>query len=291
MKKGYVIAGHRVALTAPDSWFQGDALNNYRPFEADAEDAPLLSLTGVEALGPADGFQEVFVSEEPGFPLFRILRGGDRWRFVVSPLPGKPVCSEFETGEDFSDAALVLRDPALLRFAVDNALMILFALRTATEGTLEMHASVISCDGKGYLFLGKSGTGKSTHSRLWLENIPGTELLNDDNPILRALPDGTVRVYGSPWSGKTPCYKAQDVPVGAVVRIEQAPFNRITRLPVLNAYASLYPSCSGFRPVRKVADGLHEALSRIATVTPCYQLECLPDAEAALLCHKTVADG
>ena len=291
MKKGYEIAGHHVALTAPDDWFSGDMLYNYRPFEADPASPALVSVSAVEDLGPSDGFREVFLSEEPGFPVFRVLRSETRWRFIVSPLSGEPVCSEFEAEEDFSSARLQLRNPDLLRFAVDNALMILFALRTATEGTLEMHASVVTCEGKGYLFLGKSGTGKSTHSRLWLKNIPGTELLNDDNPVLRVLPDGTVRVYGSPWSGKTPCYKAQDIPVGAIVRIEQAPFNRITRLPVLNAYASLYPSCSGFRPVRKVADGLHETLSHIAVNTPCYRLECLPDADAAILCHNTVAHG
>ncbi|MBO6066250.1 MAG: transposase, partial [Lachnospiraceae bacterium] len=82
---------------------------------------------------------------------------------------------------------------------------------------LLMHASVTMHAGKGYLFLGKSGTGKSTHSQLWINNIEGCELLNDDNPVLRVEDDGSVRVYGSPWSGKTPCYRNLDVPVGAIV--------------------------------------------------------------------------
>lgn len=60
------------------------------------------------------------------------------------------------------------------------------------------------------------------HSRLWLEHIPDSDLLNDDNPIVRFYPTGEVIVYGSPWSGKTPCYRNEAVPVGAFVRLKQA---------------------------------------------------------------------
>jgi hypothetical protein len=104
------------------------------------------------------------------------------------------------------------------------------------------------------------------------------------------MPDGSARVYGSPWSGKTPCYKAQDVPVGAVVRLNQAPQNRITRLPLVQAYASLMASASSFRPIRELADGWHRTLEGLASVVPCYHLDCLPDQEAAELCYKTIYD-
>ena len=124
--------------------------------------------------------------------------------------------------------------------------------------------------------LGKSGTGKSTHSSLWLKHIPGTELLNDDNPILRLMPDGTARVYGSPWSGKTPCYKNKDVPAGAVVRIRQAPFNKIERLSAIQSYASLMASASGFRPFKELADGWHRTLEGLVRPSSllCVGLAC-----------------
>ncbi len=166
--------------------------------------------------------------------------------------------------------------------------MLLFAFTSAHHGLLEMHSSVVMNGGKGYLFLGKSGTGKSTHSSLWLKHIPGTELLNDDNPILRLMPDGSARVYGSPWSGKTPCYKAKDVPAGAVVRIRQAPFNKIERLSPLQAYASLMASASSFRPFSHLAEGWHRTLEGLAGTLPCYVLDCLPDQAAAELCYSTV---
>ena len=105
---------------------------------------------------------------------------------------------------DFTLSKLLIACPSESLFAINNALMLQYAFRTAGMNTLEMHASVIENGGKGYLFLAKSGTGKSTHSKMWLRNIPDSHLLNDDNPIVRVLEDGSVRVYGSPWSGKTP---------------------------------------------------------------------------------------
>lgn len=190
---------------------------------------------------------------------------------------------------DFTRARLILpgKDDS---FAFNNSLMLLFTFASARMGALEMHSSVVVNEGKGYLFLGKSGTGKSTHSSLWLKHIPGTWLLNDDNPVLRLMPGGDVRVFGSPWSGKTPCYKAQNVPVGAIVRLVQAQHNRIERLSAVQAYAAVMPSCSGFRPIRTLADAQHETLSLIAQQVPCYHLECLPDADAARLCQETI-DG
>ena len=80
--------------------------------------------------------------------------------------------------------------------------------------------------GNGYAFLGKSGTGKSTHSQLWLRYLEGYELLNDDHPIIRLVNDEVI-IYGSPWSGKTPCYKNKQARLKAVVRLEQASENKI----------------------------------------------------------------
>ena len=74
--------------------------------------------------------------------------------------------------------------------------MLMYALATAGNDTLLLHAVVLSCEGKGYLFLGPSETGKSTHARLWLKHIEGTELVNDDHPVVR---NGVVN--GSPWGG------------------------------------------------------------------------------------------
>ena len=176
-----------------------------------------------------------------------------------------------------------------MRFSLGTVLMLMFAFATARKNTLLMHASVTMKDGKGYVFLGKSGTGKSTHSQLWINNIEGCSLLNDDNPVLRVMDDGEVRVFGSPWSGKTPCYQNVDVPVGAIVNLRQAKKNAIRRLSMVEAYAAMYVSFSGYRFIKEMADGLHATNEKVVGRVPCFALDCLPNAEAAWLCHKTVS--
>ena len=169
-------------------------------------------------------------------------------------------------------------------------MMLMYAFATAPKNTLLMHASVTMKDGKGYVFLGKSGTGKSTHSQLWINNIAGCSLLNDDNPVMRVMEDGSVRIFGSPWSGKTPCYQNVDVPVGAIVNLKQAKKNVIRQLPLFEAYVAMYVSFSGYRFIKEMADGLHATNEQVVSTVPCYELGCLPNAEAAWLCCKTVSE-
>jgi len=174
------------------------------------------------------------------------------------------------------------------KMAIDNALMIIYAMATADKATVLFHAAAVSFEDKGYLFLGPSGTGKSTHARLWLRYVAGTSLMNDDNPVVGIGQDGTARVFGSPWSGKTPCYRNVKCPLGAIVVLSQAPANRIHRLSGIHAYAKLAESISGKRWDARIADGLHQTQNLLASAIPVWHLECLPDEEAARLCNETI---
>ena len=172
----------------------------------------------------------------------------------------------------------------LLRFA----LWVGYGLMTAAKGTIAIHSSCIVSDGRAVIFLGESGTGKSTHTRLWRENIPGAFLLNDDSPIVRII-DGTVWAYGSPWSGKTPCYKQERYPLAACVRLSQAPHNNIQKLNVIKGYASLHPSCPPeFAYDERLYSYISSNLGTILKQVPVYHLECLPDPAAAWLSHDTI---
>ena len=287
--KYFHVAGHRFALSGAASDLPAEGLDNYKPFEVEADGIPPLFTLRLEAFEVPEEKQPLLVQEsEDDMPVLNLYACPDgRWFLEMSPHRTVPVCAHLLFDPEQGDAQLHVLTRRLTTFAVNDALMLLFARRTAGDLTLEMHASVVEKDGRGVLFLGKSGAGKSTHSSLWLKYIEGTSLLNDDNPILRAGEDG-VRVYGSPWSGKTPCYRNHDVPVAAIVRIRQAPFNKIHRLSVLEAYASVYSSCSAFRADRAWADGIHAATERIAATVPCYTLDCLPDEGAARLSYGTV---
>ncbi len=172
----------------------------------------------------------------------------------------------------------------LLRFAC----WIAFGVLTAPRKAVAIHTSSIVFHDKAVIFLGESGTGKSTHTRLWRENIAGTTLLNDDSPIVR-IHKGIPYVYGSPWSGKTPCYKTDSHELVGCVRLSQSPRNKIRKLNVMQAYAALHPSCPpDFAYDEKLYDYISRILNDILLSVPVYHLACLPDAEAARLSCKTI---
>ena len=293
MKRNFLVAGHNFSLSLPDGSDVWERLGNYDPFATGKKNALFsleLSPEAPSATRPAS--YEAYYSNETNIdePRLDLFRSVDGWLVEMAPTGRMPSVATLITDKDFRHSTLYVRPGGNFeRFAIDNSLMLLYAFRTSTLKTLEMHASVVVNEGEGFLFIAPSGTGKSTHSRLWIENIPGTELLNDDNPVIRIMPDGQVRVFGTPWSGKTPCYKCKDFPAEGIIRIKQAPANRITRLENLQAYASLASSCSGLKAVESMADGLHESLSETVMSVPCYELECLPDPDAAILCHSTVS--
>ena len=299
MTRQYTIADHLIEVTAPEDAALWEVCTNYTPFELKpgngtaqkgmAAPSPLCSLQIVDELEvpETEPFYEV---KQEGYPRLSFSRLDGGWAVRMAPDVNLPVLGVLMAAEDFRSARLKLPSGSAraIHFAVDNALMLMFALASAPFDTLEIHSSVTVCDGAGYAFLGKSGTGKSTHSRLWREHIPGSTLLNDDNPVIR-IKDGQARIYGSPWSGKTPCYKAESAPLSAIVRIRQCADNRIQQLSPVEAYASIYSSCSAFREIKGTADGIHATLSRLVSLVPMYILDCRPDKEAAQLCHSSVS--
>lgn len=291
MTRFYKVADHVFSLTAPDSaplWLE---TTNYIPFEITGGDDSVFSLTVSDSLPECDGTEIYDGSDsDEAMPRIRIAKHSGGYKVDMSINQHSPICGIASISDNFSEAFLKILDKRNVRsykFAVDNALMLVYALRTAGNMTLEMHASVIEQDGKGYMFLGPSGTGKSTHSRLWLENIERSHLLNDDNPIVR-ITDGQAFVYGSPWSGKTHCYKNMKVQLKAIVNLSQAKHNTLTRLPLPEAYAAVCPSCSGMRADSTAADQLFNSIATLVETVPVYHLECLPDADAAFVCHDGI---
>lgn len=286
MTGAFRVADHIFHLDMPGGHPLWMRMAQYTPFMVASDSEPLFTLKLVENLEYVP-LSPLFVNMsakdgQPGIDLYAVEGGvlAELAPCAGAPEAGKLVMLDGYRRGEFS----ITGDRQGAFFALNNSLMLMFAFATAPLMTLEMHSSVIANHGSGYLFLGSSGTGKSTHSRLWLKNIEGSELLNDDNPILRVCADGKVRVYGSPWSGKTPCYRNTSVPVAAIVRIRQAAENKIARMNVLEAYASVYSSCSGFKSDKGIADALHRTIEYIAVHIPNYTMECLPDDAAARIC-------
>lgn len=280
----YNVAGLTFGITLHEGLCLEGKLGAYAPFEAEPEGTPLFTLdvaccddepAGDRTLLLTESFEGVVteIHADAGGNYHYVLRIADR--------PDLWACVDFGDSID-RPVCRIHGHPDFRLFALNNALMLLFSLCSSSCGALLFHASVISHGGRGYLFLGKSGTGKSTHSRLWLQHIEGCELLNDDNPVVR-LVDGRPWVFGTPWSGKTPCYKNAGVPVGGFVRLWQAPVNEVERLSAVQAYAALLPTVSGMRWERRWADAVSATIGRVVGAVPVFSLKNRPERAAALL--------
>lgn len=287
MKKTYEVAGHKFAVVMPDDAAGWNDMANYDPFVIEDDDNCLFVVEqGMESLDTNDKQNLTSMCNGILQPRFDMFEWNDQWLIEVAPTYEAPICSKMLMNKEFSLVRIeVINHWA---FSFNTMMKLMFSFATASLFTLQIHASVTMKDGKGYLFLGNSGTGKSTHSQLWINNIEGCSLLNDDNPVIRIGSDGVARVYGSPWSGKTPCYHNLNVPIGAIVRLRQAKQNVIKRLSMVDAYASIYMSFTGIKFFKKMADGYHATNNQLISSVPFYELECLPDADAAFLCYKTV---
>ena len=272
MTRHYNVAGHTFAISGRAELFE--QMENLEPFACEGGE-PLFSLTVEIGTGPE--YTEVYRWEEPYMTYIvygHTASGNDIFKFGNSLFL---ICSK-----DYREGRIILPECKFKKVFYE-ALKMMYDLATAGKDTLHVHAAVVSCGGKGYLFLGPSGTGKSTHAQLWIKHIGGTELVNDDNPVVR---DGIV--YGSPWSGKTPCYRNVSYPIGGIVMLSQAPYNKIRRLSGIEAYVDLAESVGGKIWDSRIAEGQHQTENTLASTIPMWHLECLPDEAAARLCHDTI---
>lgn len=175
------------------------------------------------------------------------------------------------------------------KYSIDSGLMVMYAMATATRSTLLFHSSVVIKDEEyAYMFLGKSGTGKSTHSRLWIDTIKGVKLLNDDNPVVRVFQDGRVFVYGSPWSGKTPCYRNDYARLGGIAMLYQDEVISVRELVKDDAFKCILISVSGIKWDDQVRVGQQNTIGDILKSYSIYEAGCRPDSDSVKLCHDTI---
>ena len=281
----YTIAGLRLSL--PGTLINRHFGHALQPFASACPGTPDLTLDAGTEVTPLPDYRELHSFEFTDADAdCRFGADADGYLLEMTPRDGSaPARFRMAYGATTAQSDITPEhNPALFRFGAWT----LFNIAALPQGAVAFHSSVIRYRGKGVLFLGESGTGKSTHTRLWREHIPGAELLNDDSPIIRATEREAI-VFGSPWSGKTPCYRNESCPITAVVRLSQAPHNHIRRLRPIEAIGALLPSAPpAFARDERLSDDTCGLLSRLIAQVPVYHLECLPDAAAAQLSCDTV---
>ena len=154
-----------------------------------------------------------------------------------------------------------------------------------------LHSSAVAVDGYAYLFSASSGTGKSTHTSFWQELLGEDRavIINDDKPAIRKV-DGVYYAFGTPFSGKYDISVNCGVPVKGICFIRRGEMNRIRYIDAGNSLSPLFQQT--IRPSEeenmellcKNVDGILKEISF-------YELECLPNIDAARLSYKIMSEG
>ncbi len=153
--------------------------------------------------------------------------------------------------------------------------------------TILFHGSVIAIDGIGYLFTAKSGTGKSTHTRLWRDLFGERAIMvNDDKPLIKVSESGII-VYGTPWDGKHRLSTNISVPLKSVCVLERSEENRIEKVTADSVYNMLVQQVYRPQNPQKLLKTL-QLIDILSENAGLYRLGCNMDISAAELAYNVM---
>jgi hypothetical protein len=148
-----------------------------------------------------------------------------------------------------------------------------------------MHGAVVAVGNKAWLFTAPSGTGKTTHINLWLNNIPGSYVVNGDKPLIHIGDECTV--YGTPWAGKEGMNRNVGVKLCGIVILNRGLENQIKKVPMTQILPVLIQQ--SYRPKEKTElEKTLSLLGRLGKKIPMYQLYCNMDPEAAFVAYNVL---
>ena len=170
----------------------------------------------------------------------------------------------------------VFTDPFLERAAIQRA----FAEYLLAHDIILFHGSAIAVDGEGFLFTAHSGTGKSTHTRLWREVFGSRAVMvNDDKPFLQITESGVI-LHGSPWSGKHGLDANVSVPLKGLCFLERGAENTISPAATQDLMPILHKQCY-FPLDERRHQKVSQLLDSLAQTVPLWHLRCNKQPEAA----------
>lgn len=174
-------------------------------------------------------------------------------------------------------------EPFLERAAIQRK----FAEALFDLDVLLLHGSTVAVDGSAYLFTARSGTGKSTHTRLWQETFGSRAVMvNDDKPFLKFTPEGVI-ACGAPWSGKHGLDSNIAVPLKGICLLERGSENRICPLRAEDALVFLQKQCHIPADPGKLSR-LLELLETLTRQVPLWHMFCTKESQAAQVAYNTM---
>lgn len=151
-----------------------------------------------------------------------------------------------------------------------------------------LHSSAVVVDGYAYLFSADSGTGKSTHTQLWLKHFGDRAyIINDDKPALRCI-DGEWYVYGTPWSGKTDQNVNACAKLGAIVFLERSEKNWVEDISFKEAFPKFFKQTIRKLNSEEKMDMVLSAMERVLSQNPIYKMGCNISDEAVVTAYEKI---
>lgn len=187
-----------------------------------------------------------------------------------------PSCENYDVDLSFSDEALKQFHEKYNRLSIGDAEYMYFGSKyysyLITRGGLLLHSSCVVYNGYSYLFSAPSGTGKSTHTQLWLKKFEDAKILNDDKPAILIEEDG-IYAYGTPFSGKTDLNLNEKYPIKGIIFLNRGETNSICEMDVKKAIYSILSQT--VRPtVSSYMDKVLDYIDTIVNNIPIYELYC-----------------
>ena len=226
--------------------------------------------------------------------------GGDSWAILLQNTDGKAVGNRMNNAavctKDYGDITVYMSGNTYWSeylnkwqkrpFPISTFVRVFCEAGMVMRDGLPLHASLVEKDGQGIVFLGPSGMGKSTQAKLWAEYL-GADFIIGDRPALRCI-DGVWYGFGMPWDGKDSIRNQRKVPVKALVSLEQAKENSITKLNEQQAMIVLLNQAMMPMWDDLAMDKATVLMGRLAKDVPFYHLKNLADRDAVELTLRTI---
>lgn len=189
--------------------------------------------------------------------------------------------------EDWTEACITLLDGK--EDGLEGAIIAAIMTHLSTRGGLMLHTSLVDYQGKGILFVGPSGIGKTTQAELWMKYRDAI-IINGDMALVGEK-DGSFTGYGCPWHGSSPYCENRQVPLAGIIVLEQAKENTLERLHGVTMIERMMRNIFLPHWYQKGADAAMETVDHLLSTVPVYLLKCRPDEEAVAMVERALFES